>query len=161
MCLVVVVRLPSHVHLFVTPWTVACQPSLSFAISQSLPKFMSIALVMPSRHLILWRPLLLCPLFFPASGTFPMSQLFASDDQNTGVLASASVLPMSTQGWFPLRMTGLISLLSKGLLGVFSSTTIQRHKFFSNPPSLWSNSHNHTWPLGRSQPLLYRPLSVE
>ena len=77
----------------------------------------------------------ICPQFFPASGTFPMGQLFASDDQNTEVSASASVLPMSIQGWFPLRLTGLISLLSKGLSGVFSSTTAPRHRFFSTPPS--------------------------
>ena len=64
-----------------------------------------------------------CLQSFPASGTFPMSQLFTSYDQNTGVSASASVLPMNVQGWFPLRLTGLISLLSKGLSGVFSSTT--------------------------------------
>ena len=63
-----------------------------------------------------------CPQSFPASGTFPMSWLFASDNQNTGVSASASVLPMSIQDWFPLRLTGLISLLSKGLSEVFSST---------------------------------------
>ena len=85
-----------------------------------------------------------CPQSFPASGTFPVSQLFASDDQNTGVSASASVLPMSTQGSFPLRLTGLISLLSKGLSGVFSSTTVQMHQFFGTLHSLWSSSHNHT-----------------
>ena len=67
------------------------------------------------------------PQPFPASGTFPLSQLFISDDQNTGVSVSASVLPMSIQGWFPLRLTDLISLLSKGLSGVFSNTTVQRH----------------------------------
>ena len=82
-----------------------------------------------------------CPQSFPASQTFPMSQLFTSDDQNTGVSASASVLPMSIQGWFPLRLTDLISLLSKGLLGVFSSTTTQRHQFLSSQPSLWSSSY--------------------
>ena len=98
------------------------------------------------------------PQSFPASGTFPMSQLFASDDQNTGVSASASVLPVNTQGWFPLRMTGLISLLSKRLSGVFSSTTVRGCKFFSAPPSLQSSSHNHMWPLGRPQPWLYGPL---
>ena len=74
-----------------------------------------------------------CPQSFPAS-VFPMSQLFALDDQNTGVSALASVLPMSIQGWFPLRLTGLI-LLSKGLSGVFSSTTVWRPQFFSSPPS--------------------------
>ena len=90
-----------------------------------------------------------CPQSFPASVTFPMSRLFASDDQNTGVSTSASVLPTSFQGWFPLRLTDLISLLSKGLSGVFSSTTFQRHQFFGALPSLWSSSHNHMGPLGR------------
>ena len=70
-----------------------------------------------------------CPQSFPASGTFPMSQLFVSDDQNTEASGSAAILPMSIQGWFPLRLTVLISLPSKGLTGVFS-TTIQRHQFF-------------------------------
>ena len=71
-----------------------------------------------------------------------------SNDQNTGVSASTSVLP-SIQGWFPLRWIDLISLLSKGLWGIFPSTTIWRHQFFGTLPSLWSSSHNHTWPLGR------------
>ena len=74
---------------------------------------------------------------------FPMNQLFTSDDQNTRVSASASVLPVSIQGWFPLRLTGLISLLSKGLSGVFSSTTIWRHQFFGALPYLQSSSHDH------------------
>ena len=89
------------------------------------------------------------PQSFPASGTFAMSQLFASDDQNTGVSVLASVLPMNTQDWSPLGWTGWISLLSKGLSGVFSSTTVWRHQFFGVLPSLWSSSHNHVWPLGR------------
>ena len=72
-----------------------------------------------------------CPQSFPASGTFPVSQLFATDDQNTRVSTSASVLPTSIQGWFPLRSTGLMSLLSKGLSRVFSSTTVQRHQFLA------------------------------
>ena len=76
------------------------------------------------------------------------SHLFESDDHKTGVLASTSVLPTSIQGWFPLRLTGLISMLSKGLLGIFSSSTVQRHQFFGVLPSLQSNSHNRTWPLG-------------
>ena len=67
---------------------------------------------------------------FPALGTFPVSQLFTSDDENTGVSTSASVLPRSIQGWFSWRLTGLISFLSKGLSGVFSSTTVQRCQFF-------------------------------
>ena len=90
------------------------------------------------------------PQSFPASWTFPVSRLFTSDEQNTAVSTSASVLPMSIHGWFPLRLTDLISLLSKGLLGVFSSTTVWRHQFFSTPPSLQSNSYNCTWPLGRT-----------
>ena len=90
-----------------------------------------------------------CPWSFPASRTLSIRQMFAPDDQNTGASASASVLPMSIQGWFPLRLTGLISLLSRGLSGVFSSTTVQRHWFFGMLPSLRSSSHNHTWPLGR------------
>ena len=90
-----------------------------------------------------------CPQSFPKSGTFPMSHLFTSDDQNTGASASASVLPVNIQCWSPLRLTGLISLLSRALLGVFSSTTFQRHQFFRVLPSLQSSSHNCTWPLGR------------
>ena len=85
-----------------------------------------------------------CPQSFLALGTFPVSHLFASDDQNTGASASMSVLPMSIQGWCALRLTGLIALLSRGLWGVFSSTTVQRHQFFSVLPYLWSSSHNHT-----------------
>ena len=88
-----------------------------------------------------------CPQSFPVSRTFPMSRLFLSGDQNTGASALASVLPMSTQGWFLLRLTGMISLLSKGLSGVFSSITFQRHQFFSVLFSLQSISHNHTWPM--------------
>ena len=143
---VVVVQSPSCVWLFVTPWTAARQTSLSLTISWSLPKFLSIALVMLFKHLILWCPLLICPQSFPGSGTYPVSQLFTSIDQTTGSSASASVLPMSIQGWFPLRLTGVISLLSKGLSGVFSSTTIQRHQFSGTLPTLWFLSHNHTWP---------------
>ena len=90
-----------------------------------------------------------CPQSFPASGTFPMSCLLTSDDQNTETSASASVFPVNIQGSSPLRLTGLISLQSKGLSGVFSSTTVQRLWFFVFLPSLWSSSHNHTWPLGR------------
>ena len=71
-----------------------------------------------------------CPQFFPASGSFPMSQLFASGGQSIGVSASTSVLPINTQDWSPLGWTGWISLQSKGLSRVFSNTTVQKHKFF-------------------------------
>ena len=85
-----------------------------------------------------------CSKSFPASGSFLMSQLFASGDQSIGASASASVLPINTQGWFPLGLTGLISLKCKELWRVFSSTTIQRHQIFGAQP-LWSISHIHTW----------------
>ena len=91
-----------------------------------------------------------CPPSFPASGTFPMSWLFALGDQNTGVSDSALVLPMNIQGLFPLRLIGLISLLSKGLLRVFYSTTVGKHQFFSAQPSLWSSSHSCTWLLEKN-----------
>ena len=86
-----------------------------------------------------------CLQSFPASGSFPMSQLFISGSQS---IALASVFPMNTQGWFPLGLTGLISLQPKGLSRVFSSTTIWQCQFFGAQPSLWSNSHNCTWLLG-------------
>ena len=129
--------------LFAALWTAACQASLSFTISQSLLKLMSIE--SSNGRLILCHLLLLLPSIqsFPASGSFPMSQFFASGGQSIRALASASVLPMSIQDWFPLGLTGLISLLSKGLSKVFSST-IQKHQFFSAQLSLWSNSHIHT-----------------
>ena len=87
------------------------------------------------------------PQSLPASGPFPMSQLFASGGQTTWVSASTSVLPMNTQDWSPLGWTGWISLQSKGLSWVFSNTTVQKHQFFSAQLSSQSNSHIHTWPL--------------
>ena len=86
-----------------------------------------------------------CPQSFPTSESFPMSQLFASGDQSTGVSVSASVLPVSIQGWFPLGLTSLISLQSKELSRVFSNTTVQKHQFFGTQLSLWPNSHIRTW----------------
>ena len=82
-----------------------------------------------------------------ASGSFPMSQLFAWGGQNIGVSASSVVLSMNTQDWSPLRWTGWTSLQSKGLSRVFSNTTVQKHQFFSAQFSSQSNSHIHTWPL--------------
>ena len=86
-----------------------------------------------------------CLQSFPVSGSFPMSQFFASGGQSIGVSASASVLPINIQDWSPLGWTGWISLQSKGLSRVFSNTTVPKHQFFSAQPSLWSNSHIHTW----------------
>ena len=88
-----------------------------------------------------------CPLSLPASGSFPMSQLFIWGGQSIGVSALASVLPMNIQDWFPLGWTGWISLQSKGLSRVFSNTTVQKHQFFNAQLSSQSNSHIHTWPL--------------
>ena len=91
----------SRVRLFATPWTAACQASLSITSSWSLLKLMPIELVLPSNHLILCHPLLLPPSIFTGSRSFPMSQFFASGGQSTGVSASASVLSMNIQDWFP------------------------------------------------------------
>ena len=124
----VVVQLLSCIQFFATPWTVANQAPLSI-IFQSLLKFMSIESMMLPNHLILYCPLLLWLSIFPASRSFLMSWLFASGVQNIG--ASASVIPVNIQGWFPLELTDLISLLSKGLSKVFSSTTIWKHQGFS------------------------------
>ena len=86
-------------------------------------------------------PFSFCPQSFPASGSFPVSQLFASGGQSIGALALASVLSMNIQGWFPLGLTGLISLLSKEFSRAFSSTTIQKPQLFGVQPSSWSNYH--------------------
>ena len=86
-----------------------------------------------------------CPQCFPVSGSFPMSQLFASGGQSIGVSASTSVLPMNIEDWSPLGWTGWISLQSKGLTRVFSNITVQKHQFFGAQLSLWSDSHIHTW----------------
>ena len=134
----------SCVQLLSTPWTAQCKASLS-TIFQSFLKLMSVESVMPSNHLILYLPLLLLASIFPSIRSFPMSQLFTWGGQSIGVSASASVLLMNTQDWFPLRWTGLISLQSKGLSRVFSNTAVQKHQFFSAQPSSQSNSHIHTW----------------
>ena len=107
--------------------------------------------VMPTSHLILCCPLLL-PSVFPSIRSFLVSQLFASGGHSVGASASASVLPVNIHCWFPLGLTVLISLQCKGLSRVFSSTSIQRHQFFGAQPSLWSNSHIHTWLLGKKKP---------
>ena len=86
---------------------------------------------------------------FPASGSFPVSQSFASGSPNIGV--SASGLPVNIQDWFPLGFTGLISLQSKGLARAFSNTTVQKYQFFGTQLSSWSNSHIHTWPLEKPE----------
>ena len=142
---------------FLSSYVLHCLPRfagyllMSFTISQGLLKFMSIELVMPSNYLILCRPLPL-PSTFPSIRDFLVSQLFTSGDQSIG--ASTSVLPMNIQGWFPLGLTDLISLLSKGFSRVFSST-VQKHQFFGVWPSLWFNSHICTWLLEKPKLRLY------
>ena len=135
----VVVQLLSRVLLFATPWTAACQISLSLIISWSLVKLKSIESVMLSNHLILCHPFLLLPSIFPSIRNF-------------------SILQSQHQHLFPLGLTGLISWQSKGLARVFSSITIWKLQFFSAQPSLWSNSHICTWLLEKPQLWLYGPL---
>ena len=100
-----------------------------------------------------------CPQSFLASGSIPMSHLFTSGGQSIGT--SALVLPMNIQCWFPLWLTGLISLLSKGFSRVFSSTTVRKHQFFDAKPSFWSNSYIHILLLKKPQLWLYRNLSAK
>ena len=113
------------VHSNSCPWSRWCHP----AISSSVVSFSSY------------------PQSLPASGSFPMSQLFTWGGQSIGVSVSASVLPMNTQDWSPLGWTGWVSLQSKGLSRVFSNTIVQKHQFFGAQLSSQSNAHIHTWPL--------------
>ena len=122
----------SHVQLFVTWWTAACQASLSFTISCGLLKLMSIKSVMPSH---LCRPLLLLPSIFPSISVLSSDLALRIKWPKFGGSASASVLLMNIQGWVPLGLTGWISLQSKGPSGVFSSTTVWKHLFFGAQPS--------------------------
>ena len=142
----------SHVQLFETPRTAACQASLSITNSQNFLKLTSIKLVMPPNQLILSSP---PPPAFNLSQHQGLFQWVSSlhpifCGQNIGASASASALPMNIQDWFPIGLTGLISLQSRGLSRVFSNTIVQKHQFFSTQPSLWSNSHIHTWLLEKS-----------
>ena len=130
------VQLLSRVQFFATPWTTVCQASLSITNSRSPPKPMSIESWCHPTISSSVVPFSSCPQSFPASGSFQMSQLFASGGQSIGVSASTSVLPMNTQDWSPLGWTGWISLQSKGLSRVFSNTTVQKHQFFGAKLSL-------------------------
>ena len=123
---VVVVQSLSCIWLFVGPWAAAHQLSLSFTISWSLLKLMSSELTISSSVALFSSS----PQSFPASGFFPVSQFFPSGGRSIGALASASVLPMNIQDWFPLGWTGWISLQTKGLSRDFSNTTVQNHQFF-------------------------------
>ena len=123
--------------------------TLGFPVHHLL-KLMSIESVMPFNHLIFCRRLLLLPSIFPSIRVFSNELALHIRCQNIGVSASASVLPVNSQGWFPLRLIDLTSLLSKGLSRVFSSTTVRKHQFFSTQPSLWSKSHICTWLLKKT-----------
>ena len=142
---VVVVQSLSRVQLFATPGLLHARllcPSQSpgvFSNSSSLSWWCHPTI---SSSVI---PFSSCLQSFPASGSFPVNWLFASGGQSIGASASASVLAMNIQDWFPLGWTGLISLQSKELSGVFSSTTIQKDQFFDAQFSLWFNSHIRTW----------------
>ena len=145
-------------------WTPESQASLSFTISWNLLKLISIESVMPSNHLILCHPHLLLPSVFPSIVSFLMSGLFASSGQSIGAPVSASVLPINFQSWFPFWLTGLISLLSKWLSRVFSSTTIWKHQFFGT----WETYPvrillvgSHLEMLTHSMPLLTYPLILQ
>ena len=141
------VQLLSHVWLFATPWIAACQASLSISTprvySNSRPSSWWCHPAISSSVV----PLPTCPQSLPASGSFPMSQLFTWGGQSTEVSALASFFPKNTRDWSPLEWTGWISLQSKGLSRVFSNTTVQKHWFFSAQLSSQFNSHIHTWPL--------------
>ena len=143
-----VVQSLSHVQLFATPWTAACQAPLSFTFSWGLLKIMSIESVMPSNHLTLCFPLLL-PSIFPSIRLFSKESALCIRWPKYWSFSFSISLWMNIQHRFPLGLTGLISSQSKGLSRVFSSTTIQKHQL-----DLWSSSHIHTW-------LLEKPLEKE
>ena len=128
MYIIFVVQSLSCVQLFVILWIATLQAPLSSTLSWNLFKFIATELVMLSNHFII------CCCFLLLPSIFPTSWFFASGSQSIGDSASASVLPMNIQDWFPLGLTGLISWLSKGLSRVFSSTTVQKHQFFHTQP---------------------------
>ena len=136
----------SRVWLFATPWIAAHQAALSITISRSSLRVTSIESWCHPAISSSVVPFSSCPQSLLASTSFPMSQLFTTGGQSTGVSALASFLPKKSQGWFPSEGTAWISLQSKGLSRVFSNTTVQNHQFFGAQPSSQSNSHIHTWP---------------
>ena len=138
-----VVLLLCHVGLFETLWTAALQAFLSFTISWSLRKLMSIESVMPSNHLLLCHPLLLMPSIFLSIRVFSEESVVCIRWPEYCSFGF-SISPSNEYSGFPLGLTGWISLLSKGLSRVFSNTTEQKHQFLGTQLSLWSNSHTHT-----------------
>ena len=136
----------SSVQLFATPWITARQASMAITNSRSSLKLTSIDRWCHPVISSSVSPFSSCSQSLPASGSFPMSQIFAWGGQSSGVPALASFLPKNTQDW-SLEWTGWISLQSKGLSRVFSNTTVQKNQFFGVQLSSQSNSHIHTWPL--------------
>ena len=136
----------SHVRLFVTPWTAACQPSLSITNSLSLLKLMSIESLMPSNHFILCRPLLLPLSIFPSIRVFSSESVLHIRWPKCWSFSFSIISSKEDPFWSPSEWTGWISLQSKGLLRVFSNTTVQKHQFFGAQLSSQSNTHIHTWP---------------
>ena len=157
--LFITVQLLNQVQFFATPWTAALQASLSFIISWRCSNSYPMSWWSHPTILSSVVPFSSCPQSFPASGSFPMIWPFASGGQSTGASASALVLPVNIQDWFPLELTGLISLQYKGLSRVFSNTIVQKHQFSGTQPSLWSDSHIHTWLLEKVMSLLFNMLS--
>ena len=152
-----VVQYLSHVWLFTTPWTAAYQAPLSFTVSQSLPKFISIEPMMPSNYLILSAHLLL-PSILPSIRVFP-KELALCIRWPKYWRFTFSISPSNEySGLISLGLSSLISLLSKGFSRVFSNNTVQKHQLFRSQPSLWFNSHIHTWLLEKPWLWLYRPL---
>ena len=141
--IVLVVWLLSRVQLFAAPWTAAYHASLSFTISWSLLKHMSIELVMSSNHLILCCPLLL-PSVFPSIRVFSKESALRIRWPKYWSFSFSLSPSNEYSGLISLRMDWFIFLQSKGLSIVFSNTTVQKRQFFSTQPSLWSNSHIHT-----------------
>ena len=137
----------SRVRLFVTPWIVALQASLSITNSRNSLKLTSIEPVMPSSHLILCRPLLLLPPIPPSIRVFSNESTLCMRWPKYWSFSFSISLPKNTQGWSPLEWTGWISLQAKGLSRVFSNTTVQKYQFFGAQLSSQSNSHIRTWPL--------------
>ena len=133
----------SRVRLFATPWTTACQASLSITNSRFHPNLCPLSWWCHPTISSSAVPFS-CPQSLPASESFPMSQLFVWGAQSTGASALASFLPKKSQGWSPSEWIGWIFLQSKGLSRVFSNATVQTHQFFGTQPSSQSNSHIHT-----------------
>ena len=134
----------SHVQLFATPWAAARQVSLSFTISQSRLKLMSMESVTPSNHLVLCQPFLLLPSILPSTRVFP-KELALCFRWPKYRRFTFSISPSNEySGLISLGLSSLISLLSKGLSRVFSNNTVQKHQLFRSQPSLWFNSHIHT-----------------